>query len=169
MAPTPVLGAGGIGNGRQMAAAMALGAQGVWCGTVWLTTTESELDRMAKDKLLAADSSSTVRTTSMTGKHARFLRSRWTDEWERKDTPEPLKTPLQSILAYNYLRRIDRGMKAPGVTPESGAYQLYTYPTGQGIGEQNSLRSARDVVRDMASGYVEAIARLNEQLGYGDE
>ena len=76
---------------------------------------------------------------------------------------------MQSILAYNYLRRIDRGMKAPGVTPESGAYQLYTYPTGQGIGEQNSLRSARDVVRDMASGYVEAVARLNEQLGYGDE
>ena len=168
VAPTPVLGAGGIGNGRQMAATMALGAQGVWCGTVWLTTTESELDRMAKDKLLAADSSSTVRTTSMTGKHARFLRSKWTDEWERKDTPDPLKTPLQSVLAYNYLRRIDRGMKAPGVTPESGAYQLYTYPTGQGIGEQNTLRSARDVVRDMASGYVEAIARLNEHLGYGD-
>lgn len=169
VAPTPVLGAGGIGNGRQMAAAMALGAQGVWCGTVWLTTTESELERMARDKLLAADSSSTVRTTSLTGKPARFLRSKWTDEWERPDTPEPLTTPLQSILAYNYLRRIDRGMKAPGVTADSGAYQLYTYPTGQGIGGHNTLRSARDVVRDMASGYVEALARLNEQLGYEDE
>ena len=169
VAPTPVLGAGGIGNGRQMAAAMALGAQGVWCGTVWLTTTESELERMAKDKLLAADSSSTVRTTSLTGKPARFLRSKWTDEWERPDTPEPLTTPLQSILAYNYLRRIDRGMKAPGVTADSGACQLYTYPTGQGIGGHNTLRSARDVVRDMASGYVEALARLNEQLGYEDE
>ena len=152
-----------------MAAAMALGAQGVWCGTVWLTTTESELERMARDKLLAADSSSTVRTTSLTGKPARFLRSKWTDEWERPDTPEPLTTPLQSILAYNYLRRIDRGMKAPGVTADSGAYQLYTYPTGQGIGGHNTLRSARDVVRDMASGYVEALARLNEQLGYEDE
>ena len=169
VAPTPVLGAGGIGSGRQMAAAMALGAQGVWCGTVWLTTTESELDRMAKEKLLAADSSGTIRTKSMTGKHARFLRSKWTDAWERKDSPEPLKTPLQSILAYNYLRRIDRGMKAPGVTSESGAYQLYTYPTGQGVGEQNTIRSARDVVRDMATGYIEAIAHLNEQIGYGDE
>ena len=169
VAPTPVLGAGGIGNGRQMAAAMALGAQGVWCGTVWLTTTESELDRMAKEKLLAADSSGTIRTKSMTGKHARFLRSKWTDAWERKDSPEPLKTPLQSILAYNYLRRIDRGMKAPEVTSESGAYQLYTYPTGQGVGEQNTIRSARDVVRDMATGYIEAIAHLNEQIGYGDE
>lgn len=169
VAPTPVLGAGGIGSGRQMAAALALGAQGVWCGTVWLTTTESELDRMAKEKLLAADSSSTIRTKSMTGKPARFLRSRWTEEWERKDTPEPLNTPLQSILAYNYLRRIDRGIRAPGVTAESGAYRLYTYPTGQGIGEQNTIRSARDVVRDMATGYVEAIARLNEHIGYGDE
>ena len=98
-----------------------LGAQGVWCGTVWLPTTESELDRIARDKLLAADSSSTVRTKAMTGPPARFLRSRWTDEWERRDTPEPLPTRLQSLLAYNDLRRVDRGMKAPGVTPESGA------------------------------------------------
>jgi NAD(P)H-dependent flavin oxidoreductase YrpB (nitropropane dioxygenase family) len=105
----------------------------------------------------------------MTGKPARFLRSRWTEEWERKDAPEPLKTPLQSILAYNYLRRIDRGIKAPGVTAASGAYQLYTYPTGQGIGEQNTIRSARDVVRDMATGYVEAIAQLNKHIGYADE
>lgn len=169
VAPTPVLGAGGIGSGRQMAAAMALGAQGVWCGTVWLTTTESELDRMAKEKLLAADSSSTIRTKSMTGKYARFLRSQWTEEWDRKDTPEPLKTPLQGILAYNYLRRIDRGVKASGVTAESGAYQLYTYPTGQGVGEQNTIRTARDVVRDMATGYIDAIAILSEQIVYGDD
>ena len=124
---------------------------------------------MAKEKLLAADSSSTIRTKSMTGKYARFLRSQWTEEWDRKDTPEPLKTPLQGILAYNYLRRIDRGVKASGVTAESGAYQLYTYPTGQGVGEQNTIRTARDVVRDMATGYIDAIAILSEQIVYGDD
>ena len=165
VAPIPVLGAGGIGSGRQMAAAMALGAQGVWCGSVWLTTAESELDRMAKEKLLAADTDDTVRTRSMTGKHARFIRSKWTEEWDRPDTPDPLKTPLQSVLNYNSLRRIDRAMKAPGVTPESGAYHLYSYPAGQGIGAQNNVRAARDVVREMVEGYVEAIAKMNEQIG----
>jgi NAD(P)H-dependent flavin oxidoreductase YrpB (nitropropane dioxygenase family) len=165
VAPVPVLGAGGIGSGRQMAAALALGAQGVWCGSVWLTTVESELDRMAREKLLAADTGDTVRTKAMTGKYTRFLRSLWTDAWERPETPEPLKTPLQSVLVYDYLRRIDRAMKAPGVTLDSGAYQLYTYPVGQGIGAQNTSRAARDVVREMIEGYVDAVARLQEQMG----
>ena len=165
VAPVPVLGADGIGNGRQMAAALALGAQGVWCGSVWLTTVESELDRMAREKLLAADTDDTVRTKAMTGKYTRFLRSTWTDAWERPDTPGPLKTPLQSVLVYEYLRRIDRAMKAPGITPESGAYQLYTYPVGQGIGAQNTSRATRDVVREMIEGYVDAVARLQEQVG----
>jgi len=164
VAPIPVLGAGGIGSGRQMAAAMALGAQGVWCGSVWLTTVESELDRMAKEKMLAAETDDTVRTRSMTGKHARFLRSTWTEEWDRPDTPDPLKTPLQSVLSYGYLRRIDHAMKARGVTQESGAYQLYTYPAGQGIGAQNTSRATRDVVREMIEGYVDAIANLNERV-----
>lgn len=165
VAPVPVLGAGGIGSGRQMAAAMALGAQGVWCGSVWLTTVESELDRMAREKLLAADTDDTVRTKAMTGKYARFLRSTWTEAWDRTDTPDPLKTPLQSVLVFDYLRRIDHAMRAPGVTPESGAYQLYTYPVGQGIGAQNTSRAAREVVREMIEGYIEAIARLQEQVG----
>lgn len=164
VAPTPVLGAGGIGSGRQMAAALALGAQGVWCGSVWLTTVESELDRLAREKLLVAGTEDTVRTRAMTGKHTRFLRSHWTEAWERKDAPEILKTPLQSVLVYEYLRRIDHAMKAPGVTSDSGAYQLYTYPVGQGIGAQNTSRSARDVVREMVEGYVEAVVRLQEQL-----
>ena len=164
VAPTPVLAAGGIHSGRQMAAALALGAQGVWCGSVWLTTAESELDRLAREKLLAADTDDTVRTRAMTGKHARFLRSTWTEAWDRPDTPEPLQTPLQSVLNYDSLRRIDRAMKAPGTTPESGAYRLYSYPAGQGIGAQNTIRATRDVVREIIEGYVEAVAEMNERL-----
>lgn len=164
VAPTPVLAAGGIHSGRQMAAALALGAQGVWCGSVWLTTAESELDRLAREKLLAAGTGDTVRTRSMTGKHARFLRSTWTEAWDRPDTPEPLQTPLQSVLNYDSLRRIDRAMKAPGTTPESGAYQLYSYPAGQGIGAQNTIRATRDVVREIIEGYVEAVAEMNDRL-----
>ena len=164
VAPTPVLAAGGIHSGRQMAAALALGAQGVWCGSVWLTTAESELDRLAREKLLAADTDDTVRTRSMTGKHARFLRSTWTEAWDRLDTPDPLQTPLQSVLNYDSLRRIDHAMKAPGTTPESGAYRLYSYPAGQGIGAQNTIRATRDVVREIIEGYVEAVAEMNDRL-----
>jgi NAD(P)H-dependent flavin oxidoreductase YrpB (nitropropane dioxygenase family) len=71
----PVLGAGGIGRGRQMAAAMALGAAGVWCGSVWLTTEEAETHPVVKQKFLAAGSADTVRSRSRTGKPARQLRS----------------------------------------------------------------------------------------------
>ena len=83
--PVPVLGAGGIGRGRQMAAAMALGAAGVWCGSVWLTTEEAETPPVAKAKLLEAGSGDTLRSRSYTGKPARLLRSAWTDEWDRED------------------------------------------------------------------------------------
>jgi NAD(P)H-dependent flavin oxidoreductase YrpB (nitropropane dioxygenase family) len=168
VAPTPVLAAGGIGSGRQMAAALALGAQGVWCGSLWLTTVESELDRNAREKLLAADTEDTVRSRSMTGKYVRCLRSKWTDAWDNVDAPGILETPLQNVLVADYVRRIDYAMKAPGITRESGAYQLYTYPVGQGIGAQNRIRSARDVVREMIEGYIDAVMGLEDQLGAED-
>src|SRR5207247_3518775 len=98
VAPTPVLAAGGIGRGRQIAAAMALGAEGVWCGSVWLTTEEAETMPAVKEKFLAATSRDTVRSRSLTGKPARMLRSAWTDEWERDDAPDPLPMPLQTAL-----------------------------------------------------------------------
>ncbi len=104
----PVLGAGGIGRGRQMAAAMALGAQGVWCGSVWLTTDEAETHPVVKQKFLAATSADTIRSRSMTGKHARMLKSAWTEEWDREDTPDPLGMPLQPILTNEAQARINR-------------------------------------------------------------
>ncbi|MBV8304332.1 MAG: nitronate monooxygenase, partial [Acidimicrobiia bacterium] len=73
--PVPVLAAGGIATGRQIAAAMALGAEGVWCGSVWLTTEEAETQPAVKEKFLAATSKDTVRSRSLTGKPARMLRS----------------------------------------------------------------------------------------------
>src|SRR5919106_5606439 len=87
VAPVPVLGAGGIGRGRQMAAAMALGAEGVWCGSVWLTTEEAETSPVVKEKFLAAASSDTVRSRGRTGKPARQLKSAWKEAWERPDSP----------------------------------------------------------------------------------
>ena len=152
-----VLGAGGIGRGRQMAAAMALGAQGVWCGSVWLTTDEAETHPVVKQKFLAAKSSDTVRSRSRTGKPARQLVSAWTQEWDRADTPEPLGMPLQPILVDGAQRRIDRAAHHAG----SGAEQLATYFVGQIVGQMNEPKPAARVVYEMIEEFIDTVERLN--------
>ena len=108
VAPTPVLAAGGIADGRQVAAALALGAEGVWCGSVWLTTEEAETHPVVKEKFLAATSADTLRSRAKTGKPARQLRSAWTDEWDDPANPDPLPMPLQMILVGEAEARIAR-------------------------------------------------------------
>src|SRR5438132_948823 len=98
VAPVPVLAAGGIGSGRQMAAAMALGADGVWTGSIWLTTIENDYGGVVTEKLLAATSTDTVRSRAFTGKPARQLRTAWTGAWDSPDSPGTLPMPLQFIL-----------------------------------------------------------------------
>jgi NAD(P)H-dependent flavin oxidoreductase YrpB (nitropropane dioxygenase family) len=160
VAPVPVLGAGGIGRGRQMAAAMALGAQGVWCGSVWLTTEEAETHPTVKRKFLAATSSDTVRSRSRTGKPARQLRTAWTDEWDNPETPSPLGMPLQPILVDAALARIDRAAHRAG----SGAEQLTNYFVGQIVGTMNTTKTAAQVVFDMIDEYIDALQLLERQL-----
>jgi NAD(P)H-dependent flavin oxidoreductase YrpB (nitropropane dioxygenase family) len=156
VAPIPVLAAGGIARGRQLAAALALGAEGVWCGSVWLTTEEAETDPVVKLKFLAASSADTVRSRSLTGKPARMLRSPWTDEWGRPDTPEPLPMPLQSALVAEAQARIHRSAHRSG----SGAEQLDTYFVGQVVGTMDRVKPARQVVFDMVEEYIETYERL---------
>ncbi len=160
VAPVPVLGAGGIGRGRQMAAAMALGAQGVWCGSVWLTTDEAETHPVVKQKFLAASSSDTLRSRSLTGKPARQLRSAWTDEWDDPANPRPLGMPLQPILVAEARARIDRASYRPG----SGAEQLANYFVGQIVGNMNVAKPAAQVVFDMIDEFIEAVQGLSVQL-----
>lgn len=156
----PVLGAGGIGRGCQMAAAMALGAAGVWCGSVWLTTEEAETHPVVKDKFLAATSSDTVRSRSRTGKPARQLRSAWTEEWENPETPEPLAMPMQPILVHRALERIDRAAHREG----SGAEKLANYYVGQIVGSMNRTKSAAQVCYEMIDEFIEAVGSLARQL-----
>jgi NAD(P)H-dependent flavin oxidoreductase YrpB (nitropropane dioxygenase family) len=160
VAPTPVLAAGGIVTGAQVAAAMALGAQGVWCGSVWLTTEEAETDPTVQRKMLAATSSDTVRSRSLTGKPARMLRSAWTDEWESEAAPAPLPMPLQTMLTAPAQQRINRNAATEG----SGAYQLATYYVGQGVGLMDRIRPARQVVEQMVAEYLEVAERFAAQL-----
>lgn len=158
--PVPVVGAGGIGRGRQMAAAMALGAQGVWCGSVWLTTNEAETHPVVKQKFLAATSSDTVRSRSLTGKPARQLRTAWTDEWDNPDNPKPLGMPMQPILVAEAQARISRAAYKPG----SGAEQLSNYFVGQIVGSMNVSKPAAQVVFDMVDEFIEAVQSLGRLL-----
>jgi len=149
----PVLAAGGIATGRQMTAAMALGAQGVWTGSMWLTVAEADTNPMSLQNLLAASSRDTVRSRSMTGKPARQLRTDWTQAWEREDSPGTLPMPLQGIL-FNYAsRRVTRAQNK----------ELSGFPVGQIVGRLNSVRPVKDVVMEMVEEWIETTKRL-EQL-----
>jgi NAD(P)H-dependent flavin oxidoreductase YrpB (nitropropane dioxygenase family) len=154
--PLPVLAAGGIARGRQIAAALALGAEGVWCGSVWLTTEEAETPPVVKDKFLAASSSDTVRSRSMTGKPARMLRTAWTDEWERPDSPDPLGMPLQTALINDSQLRINQAAGHPGAK----ARELATYFVGQVVGSLDRVRPTRSVVLDMVEEFIDTVGRL---------
>lgn len=157
---TPVLGAGGIGRGRQMAAAMALGAQGVWCGSVWLTTEEAETHPTVKKKFLDASSADTVRSRSRTGKPARQLKSAWTEEWDNPETPMPLGMPAQPILVDAAIARIDRAAFAE----DSGAAKLANYFVGQIVGDMNESKPAAQVVFDMVDEFIDAAQTLGGLL-----
>jgi NAD(P)H-dependent flavin oxidoreductase YrpB (nitropropane dioxygenase family) len=161
VAPVPVLAAGGIGRGRQMAASLALGAEGVWCGSVWLTTEEAETHPVVKEKFLAATSSDTLRSRSRTGKPARQLRSAWTDEWDSPESPGPLPMPLQPLLIGAASVRIDRAAK----DTSSGAGKLANYFVGQIVGSMNEVKPAGRVVLEMVDEFIESVQRIESMMG----
>ena len=152
----PELAAGGIGGGRQMAAAMAMGAAGVWAGSLWLTTTESDCPPEQKETYLAATSRDTVRTRSWTGKPARFLRSDWTDAWERSDTPDPLGMPMQFMVTVEAVARSNRY--------PAQAQSVGFNPAGQVIGRIQDVRPVRRVIDEMIEEYLDAVERLNSLM-----
>lgn len=156
----PVLAAGGIVTGRQMAACMAMGAAGAWTGSVWLTTAEAETNPAVKEKMLAASSRQTVRSRSRTGKYTRQLRSAWTDAWQSPEAPDPLPMPLQSLITEPALARIDKLAQAG----DAGARQLATYWVGQGVGLMKQPKSVRGVVQEFMEDYAAAVERLSATL-----
>src|SRR5690349_22193847 len=154
VAPVPVLAAGGIGSGRQIAAALSLGAQGAWLGSLWLTTAESNSGPAVLQAYLEATSADTVRSRCYTGKPARMLRNTWTDAWEDPAGPGPLGMPLQNILTADANARIAR----------SGRKDLAFAPVGQIVGRMNEVRSVRDVMYGLVEEYIETVERLESGL-----
>ena len=155
-----VLAAGGIATGRQMAACMAMGAAGVWCGSVWLTTAEAETIPTVKEKMLRATSRDTVRSRSRTGKPTRQLKSAWSDAWSSKDAPEPLAMPLQGLLTRPAMLKVDKLAESG----HAGAKEIASYFVGQCVGLMNTEQSARSVVYDFMNDYAEAVQRLSDTM-----
>lgn len=154
--PLPVLAAGGIGSGRQVAAALTLGAQGVWLGSIWLTTTEADLHSPALTrKLLAAGSGDTVRSRALTGKPARQLRTEWTEAWEDPAGPGTLPMPLQGLLVADAVSRIQKYEVEP----------LLGTPVGQIVGRMTGERSVQAVFDDLTRGFEQAVDRVNRIAG----
>lgn len=155
VAPLPVLGAGGVGRGRQVAAALALGCEGVWCGSVWLPSAQSEVMPEIKERFFAAEAEDAVHTRAVTGKPCRTLRSAFTDAYERKGAPEPLPAPLQNILWWGEGRtRVERVR----------ARDFLTYPVGQIVGNLNGPTSVREIVYGMMEEMLAARERLDDML-----
>ena len=152
VAPAPVLAAGGIGSGRQIAAALALGAQGVWLGSLWLTTAESDSSPAVLGAYLDATSADTVRSRCYTGKPARMLRNAWTEAWTDENGPGALGMPLQNILTSEANARIAR----------SGRKDLAFAPVGQIVGRMNEVRPVRDVMFQLVEEYIETVERLEQ-------
>ncbi|HEX9682491.1 MAG TPA: nitronate monooxygenase family protein [Acidimicrobiales bacterium] len=150
----PVLAAGGIGNGRQVAAALAMGAQGAWTGSLWLTVEEADIPPAQMATYLEATSHDTVRSRAWTGKPCRMLRNDWTDAWELPESPEPLGMPLQLMLT---LDAVARGHHYP-----EAAKDVNFNPVGQVVGQMVKVERAGDVVQRLVEEYIEACSRLEK-------
>jgi len=147
-----VLAAGGIAKGSQIVASLALGAQGVWCGTLWLATRESELDSFEKSVLFAARTEDAVRRKARTGKHVRMLKSRLSEAWEQEGAPPYLPTPLQGILYNEAHARVVRSKQK----------DLYSFPAGQVVGMLNEETTVRQVMVQLQEEYLETMGRLDQ-------
>ncbi len=150
----PVLGAGGIGSGRQVAASLALGAQGAWMGSIWLGTEEYRSmganSEAWETAFTRATSSDTVRTRVYTGKPARLLKTKWTEAWAEEGAPAPLPMPLQNLLVAEAHNRISAANDP----------DVISMPIGQIVGRMNEVRPVAEVIASLVAEYDEAVARL---------
>jgi len=152
----PVIAAGGFARGSQIAAALAMGAEGVWCGTVWLGTRESELTPFEKQAYFAAEAEDAVRRRCRTGKTVRMLKSRLSEIWEAPDAPEYLDPPLQGVLFNEVTARVIRAERS----------DLYSFPAGQVVGSMKQETSVRQVMLEMQTELADALER-QQTLGQG--
>ncbi len=153
----PVLHAGGIARGRQIAAAMALGAQAVWTGSIWLGTSEAETTPVVKDILFEASSGDTMRSTSGSGKPVRRVKGGFIQAWETEGAPRPLPMPLQSVLVEELFSKMDKYQTKSLLSP----------PAGQTIGMMSGETDVRGVIYDLMVEFGETMAHLEDLFETG--
>jgi NAD(P)H-dependent flavin oxidoreductase YrpB (nitropropane dioxygenase family) len=136
---TPVIAAGGITTGRHLAAALCLGAAGVWTGTLWLASRESDSDIIIKEKLIAATSESTTYSRSVSGMPMRTLSCPWTEEWGKPDAPRTLQAPYQMLLSSSYIQAANDHRRE----------DLMFEAAGQGVTFVTAMKPARQIVFDL--------------------
>jgi NAD(P)H-dependent flavin oxidoreductase YrpB (nitropropane dioxygenase family) len=154
VAPVPVLAAGGIGSGQQIAAALALGAQGAWTGSQWVMVEESEHTDVQHAAYAKATSKDTVRSRSFTGKPARMLRNDWTEAWENPENPKPLGMPLQYMVS-------GMAVAATHKYPNESVDVAFN-PIGQVVGQFTKVEKSSAVIERWVQEYLEATNTLNE-------
>ena len=152
----PVLGGGGVGRGRQLAAALALGCEGVWCGSIWLKTVQSEVPPEIKAKMFEASADDAILTKSVTGKPCRTLNNKFSQAWNAPGAPAMLPAPLQNYLWWQEGRsRVERVR----------AKDFLTYPVGQIVGDMKEETSVKEVVYDFINELLESKERMDRMLG----
>ena len=149
---TPIIAAGGVTTGRHLAAALCLGASGVWTGTLWLASRESDIDMIIKERLLAATVEDTSYGTSISGMTMRVLKCPWTEEWAKPEAPAVLPAPYQMLLSSDYIQGANDNRRA----------DLMTEAAGQGVGFVTSMKPARQILFDLVE---EALATFEEVVG----
>jgi enoyl-[acyl-carrier protein] reductase II len=150
----PVVAAGGLFDGRGLAAALALGADGVWIGTRFIATFEARAVAGYKDALLAAAEDDTVISRAYTGKTCRVVRNEWTNHYDQH--PDELaRFPEQAIQSMK------AGVNHLGY-PDGFAVDASRefMPCGQGVGAIHELVAAGDLVRQIAADAASIIGRL---------
>ena len=135
----PVIAAGGVTTGQHLAAALCLGASGVWTGTLWLASRESDNDMIIKEKLIAATSDDTVYSKSVSGFPMRVLRCPWTEEWAKPEAPRTLGSPYQMLLSSDYIQAANDHRRA----------DLMFEAAGQGVAFVTAMKPARQIVADL--------------------
>jgi NAD(P)H-dependent flavin oxidoreductase YrpB (nitropropane dioxygenase family) len=149
---TPIIAAGGVTTGRHLAAALCLGASGVWTGTLWLASRESDIDMIIKERLLAATVEDTSYGTSISGMTMRVLKCPWTEEWAKPEAPDVLPAPYQMLLSSDYIQGANDNRRE----------DLMTEAAGQGVGFVTSMKPARQILFDLVE---EALATFEEVVG----
>ncbi|MCO4878255.1 nitronate monooxygenase [Paraburkholderia caribensis] len=150
-AGVPVLAAGGVTRGSHILAALALGCQGVWVGSLWLGTAESDLNMEMREKLFQSESEDARLSFAMTGKQCRVLNTKYMDAWSQPDAPKPLKWPMQSILGGYPFKRAER----------SHNMDYWSYSVGQAIGDMKGHTTVKGEFERLLNEYLEALDRLN--------